>query len=307
MNIMHLKYAVEVEKTRSINKAAENLFMGQPNLSRAIKELEENLGITVFKRTPKGMTPTEKGIEFLARAKHILAQIDAMEAMYKSGESDKQEFRISVPRAGYIASAFTELSKQLDPNRGAELYYKETNSMRAINNILHDDYNIGIIRYQSAFEPYFATMLYDKGLKSKEIWEFPQMAVMSKNHPLAKNDVITLDDLSGYTELAYGDPYVPSMPIADVKKAELPEVIDKRIFVFERGIRFELLTQVNGTFMWDSPMREDMLVRYSLIQRKPENVRIYKDVLIYKKDYHFTELDKEFFVQVEQSRADISI
>ena len=69
MNIAHLKYAVEVEKTASITKAAENLFMGQPNLSRGIKELEETLGVKIFKRTSKGIVPTPQGEELLGYAK----------------------------------------------------------------------------------------------------------------------------------------------------------------------------------------------------------------------------------------------
>ena len=68
MNTLHLKYAVEVERTRSISKAAENLFMAQPNLSKAIKELEDSLGITIFQRTSKGVVPTQQGAEFLKYA-----------------------------------------------------------------------------------------------------------------------------------------------------------------------------------------------------------------------------------------------
>lgn len=69
MNLLHLKYAIEIEKTQSINKAAENLYMGQPNLSRAIKELERSMGVKIFQRTSKGMIPTPEGIEFLGYAK----------------------------------------------------------------------------------------------------------------------------------------------------------------------------------------------------------------------------------------------
>ena len=65
MNTLHLKYAVEVERTGSISRAAENLFMGQPNLSKAIRELEETTGITIFKRTSKGVLPTPKLKAFL--------------------------------------------------------------------------------------------------------------------------------------------------------------------------------------------------------------------------------------------------
>ena len=76
MNILHLKYAVEVEQTGSITQAAENLYMGQPNLSKAIRELEKNIGIAIFKRTPKGFVPPARGEEFLITAKKILAKIE---------------------------------------------------------------------------------------------------------------------------------------------------------------------------------------------------------------------------------------
>jgi DNA-binding transcriptional LysR family regulator len=121
MNLLHLKYAVEVDKTRSINKAAENLYMGQPNLSRAIKELEESLGITIFKRTSKGITPTPKGEEFLEYAKNILAQVDEMEALYNKKKKGKQEFNISVPRASYISLAFCAFVNTLDQARKSRL------------------------------------------------------------------------------------------------------------------------------------------------------------------------------------------
>ena len=81
MNLLHLKYAVEVEKTGSINKAAENLYMNQPNLSRAIKELENSIGITIFERSARGMSITAEGEEFLRYAKKIISQVDEIEAI----------------------------------------------------------------------------------------------------------------------------------------------------------------------------------------------------------------------------------
>ena len=65
MNLLHLKYVVEISKTGSISKAAENLYMGQPNLSRAVRELEEEVGITIFNRTARGITVTAEGEELL--------------------------------------------------------------------------------------------------------------------------------------------------------------------------------------------------------------------------------------------------
>ena len=148
MNILHLKYVVEAEKTRSISKAAENLYMGQPNLSRAIKELEEDLGITIFERTSKGIDLTPQGEEFMQYAKRIISQIDEVEAIYKSEKHEKQKFSVSVPRASYIAEAFTDFAAHIDTEKPAEIFYKETNSMRAVNNILQEDYHLGICHFQ---------------------------------------------------------------------------------------------------------------------------------------------------------------
>jgi len=306
LNLLHLKYAVEVDKTRSINKAAENLFMGQPNLSRAIKELEETLGITIFKRTSKGIIPTPKGEEFLEYARNILAQVDEMEALYNKKKKGKQEFNISVPRASYISLAFCAFVNTLDQSKEIEVNYKETNALKAINNILQADYNLGIIRYKSVFEPYFANLMQEKGLKSEEIWEFRHHVLLSEGHPLAYKDIITYDDLKNFTEIAHGDPYVPFVPVSNVKKEEFPDFINKRIFVYERGSQFDLLVNVPSTYMWVSPMPKSLLARYGLVERVcDDDHNLYKDVLIYKKNYRLTELDKRFIAELKRVRDEL--
>ena len=82
MNILHIKYAVEVARLGSLNKAAETLLIAQPNISRSIKELEGDLGITIFNRSAKGMVLTPEGEEFIGFAKNILKQIDDVEKLY---------------------------------------------------------------------------------------------------------------------------------------------------------------------------------------------------------------------------------
>lgn len=299
MNIIHLKYAVEVEKARSINKAAQNLFMGQPNLSRAIKELEESLGIIIFDRTPKGMIVTAEGQEFLSYAKKILNQIDEVEAIFKEGKNDKQKFSISVPRSSYISYAFAQFAKNINPDKPAEIFYKETNSMRAINNILNADYKLGIIRYASNYDKYFKEMLKEKELSYEMITEFTYVLVMAKDHPLANKKDIEFSDLSSFIEIAHADPYVPSLPFSVVKKEELPDNIEKRIFVFERASQFDILSMTPGTFMWVSPLPDELLKKYDLIQRTcKSNTKVYKDVLIYRKDYKLTKLDNIFINEV---------
>lgn len=307
MNLLHFKYAVEVEKTRSITKAAANLFMGQPNLSRAIKELEEVLGITIFKRTSKGIIPTQQGEKFLSYAKNILAQINEMEMLFNHEKKDKLVFSISIPRVSYITHAFTKLVESLDLSKEIEINYKETNSMRAINNILQCNYNLGIIRYQSAFEEFFLTLFKEKDLKFEQIWEFEYLILMSESHPLAKKAAITYEDLSNYIEIAHGDPYVPYLPTEEVKKSELSNLINKRIFVYERGSQFDLLCDVPSTYMWVSPMPQNLLERNRLVQRKCEEAsRKYKDVLISKKDYEFNQLDIKFIEELRKTKKAVS-
>lgn len=302
MNILHIKYAVEVARLGSLNKAAETLLIAQPNISRSIKELEADLGISIFNRSAKGMGLTPEGEEFINYAKSILKQIDEVEEIYKKGSPKKQKFSISVPRACYISDAFAEFSKSIS-DAPAELFYKETNSQRTVNNVLNNDYKLGIIRYAENYDKFFKSMLEEKGLVYEMIAEFTYLLIMSKDSPLADKEEITFDDLPPYIEIAHADPYVPSMPLSKVVKEELPDNIDRRIFIFERASQFDLLSENPETFMWVSPAPEKVLDRYGLVQKKcVDNKRVYKDVLIYKEGYKLSKLDKQFITELCESR-----
>lgn len=302
MNILHMKYAVEVAKAGSLNKAAENLLIAAPNVSRSIKELEADIGISIFERTAKGMELTPEGEEFINYAKGILNQIEEVENFYKKGSSKKQQFSISVPRACYISEAFSQFSKSLSKD-AAEIFYKETNSQRTIRNMLEHDYKLGIIRYAENYDKYFKTMLEEKGFCYEMVTEFSYSLIMSADSPLAQIEEITFDDLKGLIEIAHADPYVPSMPLSKVVKEELPDNIDRRIFIFERASQFDLLSNNPETFMWVSPAPESLLKRYNLVQKKcVDNKKIYKDVLIYKNGYKLSKLDRQFMTELCEAK-----
>ena len=302
MNLLHMKYAVEVARAGSLNKAAERLFVALPNVSRSIRELETDLGITIFDRSSRGMSLTPEGEEFIGYAKSILRQIEQVEQLYRDGGPVKQRFSISVPRACYIADAFAAFSGTLT-EEPAEIFYKETNSKRTIQNILEHDYNLGIIRYAEDYDRHFKTMLEEKGLHCELVTEFSYVLLMSRESPLAQLDHITFNDLPGYIEIAHADPYVPSLSMAKVLKEEHPDNIERRIFVFERASQFELLSQNPQTFMWVSPVPEDMLRRYGLVEKKCAGPRkVYKDMLIYRKGYKLSELDKNFITALCDSK-----
>lgn len=302
MNIQHMKYAVEVAKLGSLNKAAETLLIAQPNISRSIKELEADLGITIFQRSAKGMILTPEGEEFIEYARDILHRIDKIEQSYRDGSHKKRKFSISVPRACYISSALAEFSKNIGDS-DVEIYYKETNSKKTIKKLLENEYKLGIIRYSENYDRYYKTMLEEKGLAYELVAEFSYVLIMSRDNPLASKEKITYEDLSSFIEIAHADPYVPSLPMSKVFREELPDNIGQRIFVFERGSQFDLLSENPKTFMWVSPASQKILDRYNLVQRVCEgNKKVYKDVLIYHKGYKLTKLDKDFITALCAAR-----
>lgn len=302
MNLQHMKHAIEVAKAGSLSKASEALLIAAPNISRSIKELENDLGITIFDRTQNGMKLTPEGEEFINFAIEILKQIDDVEKYYKADAPKKQKFSISVPRACYISEAFANFSKSLSKD-AAEVFYKETNSQRVIHNILNHDYKLGIIRYAENYDKYFKAMLEEKGFQYELVTEFTYSLIMSADSDLAKKQRISFDDLTNHIEIAHADPYVPSMPLSKVIKEELPDNISRRIFIFERASQFDLLSINPETFMWVSPTPQKLLDRYNLVQRKCEdNKKVYKDVLIYRNGYKLSRLDRQFITELCEAK-----
>ena len=248
------------------------------------------------------MSLTPEGEEFIGYAKSILRQIDDVELLYKQSAPKKQKFSVSVPRACYIADAFVEFSKTVDSSP-AELFYKETNSKRTIDNVLNKDYRLGIIRYAENYDQSFKSTLEEKGLSYEMLSEFTYTLIMSKNNPLADRQVIHFDDLTPYIEIAHADPYVPTLPLSKVVKEELPDNILRRIFIFERASQYDLLSENPETFMWVSPASARTLSRYGLVQREcADNKKKYRDVLIYKTGYRLSQLDRQFIAAVHESK-----
>lgn len=303
MNIAHLKYAVEIANTKSISKAAENLYMGQPNLSRAIKSLEDSLGIEIFKRSSKGIRITPEGEEFISSARKIMKQLDELENKYNGESTPTQKLSVCVPRASYMSEAISELAKNINLDEAADISYRESNSMRVINEVVIENCNLGIIRYRYIYEKEFIKLFQDKKLEYKVVNEFSYVMVMSKKDPLAKKDMIVEEELEGYIEVAHADPYVPNMPLIDLKNALRSNVINKRINVYERASQYDLLQNVDHTFMWMSPVSQEYLDKYNLIQKKADfNDSVYKDVLIYRKGHVLSNFEKKFLEEIQRAK-----
>lgn len=302
MNLLHMEYAVEVARTGSINKAAESLFVAQPNLSRSIKELEAELGIKIFERSYKGMILTPSGEMFLRYARKVLDQVDVLEKSVRNSDYEKERFSISVPRASYISDAFAQFSKRLGKEQ-AELFYMETNSSEVLMNITENDYNLGIIRYPSEYEPLFMELLEEKGMTGELVVEFQHVILLSNENPLSKKEILSMSELKDMIEISLGDPYVPSIPVSILRNEGKASEETRMIYLYGRGGQFDLLTENPDTFMMVSPIPEKLLKRYNLSQKICiDHDRWFKDVLVRKKDYAFSNLDNEFITELIYSK-----
>lgn len=286
MNTLHLKYAVEVERTRSITQAADNLYMAQPNLSKAIRELEDTLGITIFERTSKGVLPTKKGAEFLGYAKKILAQLDKMEALRDIGDADLRSFDLAVPYGGYIMDAFARFCNSLSTSE-VRLSYREADMAEVISRVTEERSDIGLIRCRSANLNQVEHYLMQKELAFEPVWEYACVLLMARSHPLASFGAITEDSLAECVELC--------RETGGVWNA------DKTLQREKTGVRLygcadteALLCRIEKAYMFVPPALASIYEGTPLIQKTYSDAVRYTDLLIYPKEGKLTELSLQF-------------
>lgn len=307
MNLQQLRYVIEVERTGSITQAAENLFMGQPNLSKAIRELEREIGVDIFHRSSRGIDLTEKGKIFLSYAKNVVAQIQEMQDLGKTEDQENLRFSLSAPRCCYISHACAKWFAGLEGDPQLELRFRETDAASAANDLIEGRFSLGILRYPSWQEPYAQRWMKEKGLAGQLIWEFDHVLLFHESHPLAKEAVIAPEQLTPYRELLYGDrssPFGPAMP-ADAGLADMgdpPSSHQRPLLIYDRASQFETLSRDHRTFMWISSAPESLLQPWGLVQR-PCSVRLpfYRDVLAYDRQRFLTALEKDFLLQLQES------
>ena len=307
MNIQYLKYVVEVDKTGSINKAAKNLYMGQPNLSAAIKELEKELGISIFYRSKKGVFATKEGEKFLFHAKKIISQVNELKSLYKPNTSNLPiHFSIAACRATYITIAISYFINNLKNKKGMTVNFNETNSLNVINEVANGNAEIGIIRYQNIHENYFASLLKSKNLIFEPLWESKQFLTFSENHSLISEKEIKSEMLKKYIEIVQGDMKVPVDKSSNLSNSYQPS--PQSISVYDRGSHVNLLVNVKEAFMWVPILPENILKRNKLVQRECADLKIItKDILIYSLEREQSIYIKNFISSLKESIKNISV
>src|SRR5690554_3511933 len=234
MNFTDLNYIIEIDRNQSISLAAKKLYVAQSNLSRSVKKLEKEFDIVIFERTPKGVTTTRDGHEFLDYAKEIVYQVDNLTTTYSKMMNQSVNLKISAPRASYISEVFSEYTRTLDDEKKIRIHYYETNSMKTIQNVLDFYYDIGIIRYNAVHEGYYMSLLKLKKLQHSLILEFDYLLVTSKHSSIADKHIRSNEDLKDCIEIVYGDDRLPSGEYVDINDNDTEESYNQKVlYIFD--------------------------------------------------------------------------
>ncbi|SFL56637.1 LysR family transcriptional regulator [Salibacterium qingdaonense] len=244
MTLQQLRYVIEVAKQRSISKAAHQLFISQPSLSNAIKELESELGISIFSRTNKGIVITSEGSEFLGYARQVMEQTELLENRYaNTAQPPQQHFSVSAQHYAFAVSAFVKLLKNYDRDE-YEFTLRETRTYEIIEDVKNLRSEIGILYLNDFNQQVIRKFLREGNLTFHELFQARPHVFISSTNPLAAEKYVTLADLDPYPYLSFEQGDYNSFHFSE----EILSTISRRknIRVSDRATLFNLLIGLNG-------------------------------------------------------------
>lgn len=200
MKLSHLRYIIEVAKTGSITRAAQNLYIGQPNLSKVIKDMEADLGFTVFTRSSKGVVPTQRGAELIHRANEILEKTDSFEEDYFGGKSRIERLSVAVCGVERCIYAIERAAAGLNKLDGFKLEYFRCDMERAMELAKRGEVSFAAVRTCSP-DNVFEARLPQIGLKGQKLCSGKQQILTSRVNRAAQKEIIEEADLENYTEV----------------------------------------------------------------------------------------------------------
>ncbi|HFI0057058.1 LysR family transcriptional regulator [Streptococcus suis] len=243
MRIQQLYYVIKIAETGSMNEAAKQLFITQPSLSNAIRDLEKELNIKIFFRNPKGITLTKDGIEFLSYARQIVEQTELLEDRYKNPNAKRQLFSVSSQHYAFVVNAFVSLLKETEME-DYELFLRETRTWEIIDDVNNFRSEIGVLFLNNYNREVLLKLLDDHRLSQTHLFTAKPHVFVSKTNPLAQKKSISLDDLADYPYLSYEQGIHNSFYFAEEILSQVHH--KKSIVVSDRATLFNLLIGLNG-------------------------------------------------------------
>lgn len=194
MTLQQLKYVIAVANKGSINEASKSLFISQPSLSNAVRDLEEEIGFRLFVRTSRGISISPEGSEFLGYARQVVQQSELLEEKYLSGKPPKQRFSVSTQHYAFTANAFVDLVKEHGGDE-YEFTLRETKTYDIIDDVRKLRSELGILYLSRFNEPVITKLIKESGLVFTRLFSVHPHVFISRQHPLATRKSITLEDL----------------------------------------------------------------------------------------------------------------
>jgi DNA-binding transcriptional LysR family regulator len=255
MTLQQLRYVIKIVECSSITEAAKQLYITQPSLSAAIKDLENELGIEIFHRTSKGISLTVDGREFLSYARQVIEQTELLERRYMDKKPSKQLCTISTQHYAFAVNAFVELLLGLDVDE-YEFTLRETRTYEIIEDVRDYRSEIGIIYLSDFNEKVINKLLVENHLTFNLLFEADPHVFISSRHPLAGREAITLDDLEDYPFLAFEQGINNSFYFSEEILSTVPR--KKTIHVSDRATLFNLLIGLNGYTICSGVLSSDL-------------------------------------------------
>lgn len=202
MTLAQLRYAITVAGASSMNEAARKLFISQPSLSAAIKELEEEVGVELFKRTNRGISVTLEGEEFIGYARQVVEQYNLIESKYILKENTKKKFGVSMQHYTFAVKAFVEMVKQFGMDE-YEFEIHETKTYDVIENVKNCKNEIGILYLNDFNKKVLTKLFHESAVEFHELLKCHIYVYLWKGHPLASKEEISLEELEEYPCLSF--------------------------------------------------------------------------------------------------------
>lgn len=255
MTLQQISYILTIAKTGSMNKAAEALFVSQPSLTSAVRELESELGITVFQRTSKGTIPTKEGEEFLIYARQLYQQYELLQDKYGKTGNIKRKFGVSSQHYSFAVRAFVETVKHFD-TLTYDFAMRETKTLEVIQDVAALKSMIGILYMNDFNRKVIVKILRDNDLEFHHLIDCSAYVYLWKNHPLAKEKFITFPQLMDYPCLSFEQGESGSFYFAEeiLSTGEYKRTIKAN----DRATMLNLMVGLNGYTLCSGIICEDL-------------------------------------------------
>ena len=255
MTLAQLRYAITVAGASSMNEAARKLFISQPSLSAAIKELEEEVGVELFKRTNRGISVTLEGEEFIGYARQVVEQYNLIESKYILKENTKKKFGVSMQHYTFAVKAFVEMVKQFGMDE-YEFAVHETKTYDVIEDVKNCKSEIGILYLNDFNKKVLTKLFHESAVEFHELLKCHIYVYLWKGHPLASKEEITLEELEEYPCLSFDQGHNNSFYFAE----EVLSTYDyKRLIkANDRATFLNLMIGLNGYTLCSGIMCEEL-------------------------------------------------